>query len=564
MSTLFDDDKFNLDDDELWRARMDGPDIDRMQLRELLAAHPEYDGWVTGPLNNAQVREHVAELRGIDGRARHAPESARSNVQPEAVVAPLPAKKSEPPKEKEERKFKVVEAKPTEVTAGTSEWRQFINLKADKNTLQNGRMLEVTAKLDQKQAGIEIFFGLEPDSKNCAEDKLGAGLTAKISASGKTDGEGVAKATLTLSAFGGDMFKVLASLTRNPKPDGDVVKSKPVAVWRKLWYQMAVPEGFSPPDPSKSESAWKQVFVDFEKCDTITVKKSDCPERTFYPEWMVMVGGGDKDAAVVGSHNKKDFFKKFTADASKPLRANLVICEHQWDWEGTTEFKPQFTSKLSQKLSTDDGQLVIKPALKGSVVLNGSWKTKDGKKTGTITDADIEIDRTRISLTEFTLKFPSGAPEPSAENPLLCTFEISYAGSYLGESSGNNILAVYDPNDVDDYNNTITHEVGHSVNQTPRPGQTPGKLGDHPHFYDDVNGGQGPHCSTVAGNAKGTLVTLVKTNGKFSKTRDGRDIEKVYKTGVCVMFHQGDPTCIGKFCETCEPYVRMQDMSKWK
>lgn len=98
MSTLFDDDKFDLDDNELWRARMDGPDADRMQLRELLAAHPEYDGWVTGPLNDAQIREHVAALRGIDRRAkRYAPESARGSAQrenkkEEVVVAPAVAK----------------------------------------------------------------------------------------------------------------------------------------------------------------------------------------------------------------------------------------------------------------------------------------------------------------------------------------------------------------------------------------------------------------------------------------------------------------------------------------
>jgi len=544
-------------------------EADRSSQRRLLATRAEFSD--ISRLSDAQVRAHVDALENIGKlpavRGEALPPAPHATaglaVKPEVPVAPAPSKKSEPPTE--EQKFKIVEVTPTEVTSGVSEWRQYINLKADKSSLQHGRTLEVKAKLDKKQAGIEVFFGLEPDSKNCAENKLGAGLIAKINASARTDGEGIAKAELNLSAFGGDQFKVLASLTKNPKPDGDVVKSKPVAVWRKLWYQMAVPEGFSPPVPSKSESAWKNVFVDFEKCDTISVKKSDCPDRTFYQESMVVIGGDEKKlVAVVGSHNKKDFFKKFTTDAGKPLRANLVICEHQWDWEGTTEFKPQFTGKSSQKLSTDDGQLVVKPALKGSMVLNGSWKTKDGKKSGTITDADIEIDRTRISRTEFTLKFPVGAPEPSVENPLLCTFEISYAGSYLGESSGNNILAVYDPNDVDDYNNTITHEVGHSVNQTPRPGITPGQLGDHPHFYDDVNGGQGPHCSTVAGNTKGTLVTLVKTNGKSPKTRDGRDIEKVYKTGICVMFHQGDSTCIGKFCETCEPYVRMQDMSNWK
>jgi hypothetical protein len=276
---------------------------------------------------------------------------------------------------------------------------------------------------------------------------------------------------------------------------------------------------------------------------------------------MLSIGAGDQDAAVVGAHNKSEFFKKFKSDASKPLRANLVICQYQWDPEGITELIfGSFTSKSPLKLTAANDAKIIKPALKGNLVVSGTWQTTDGKRKGTITDADIEIEKARGSLSEFTVKFPSGAPNPTAKDPIQVKLRLNYAEGYLGESSGNNILAVYDASDVDDYNNTITHEVGHSVNQTPRPGGTPGKLGDHPHFYDDVNGGQGPHCSTASGNKKGTLVALVTPD----TTRDGRAITKVYKTGICVMFHQYDPTCIGRFCDTCEPYVRMQDMSKWK
>jgi hypothetical protein len=490
--------------------------------------------------------------------------TSSSRTEPEVPVAPAPSKKKESPKE--EQKFKVVEVSPTEVTSGASEWRQLVNLKTDKAAPQNGRTLQVTAKIDNKQAGVEVFFGLEPDSKNCGADKLGAGLAAKISASGKTDAEGVAKAEFTLSAYGGDAFKVLAGMTRDPKPDGDVVKSKPVMVWRKLWYQMVVPEGFNPPVPTKSEAAWKKVFVDFEKCDTIIAKKADCPAGTFYPEWMATGGGGDKDVAVVGTHNKDAFFKKFAADASRPLRANIVVVANQWDHRDrngdfvTKSIESKFSSKQPLKLAAGGNVIVVKPALKGSLVATGIWQTQDGKNKGKITDADVEIKKGRASLGEIVLNFPGGAPDPTAVNPVAVSLTLRYAKSFLGESSGNNILAVYDASDVDDYNNTITHEVGHSVNQTPRPGGAPGALGDHPHFYDDINGGQGPHCSTASGNKKGTLVRLVTPD----KTDDGRKIEKVYTTGICVMFHQYDPACIGRFCDTCEPYVRMQDMSKWK
>lgn len=101
MNNLFDDNDLDkLDDDDLWWSRMGGPDAERMRLSELLAMHPQFDRGGAGALNDAQVREHLTELRRIDRHAKRPPEGARPNVQatPEApptapVIAPVTVEK---------------------------------------------------------------------------------------------------------------------------------------------------------------------------------------------------------------------------------------------------------------------------------------------------------------------------------------------------------------------------------------------------------------------------------------------------------------------------------------
>ena len=56
---------------------------------------------------------------------------------------------------------------------------------------------------------------------------------------------------------------------------------------------------------------------------------------------------------------------------------------------------------------------------------------------------------------------------------------------------------VYDASDERDFQNTIVHEIGHALNQTPAPGAQPAGLADHPNQYTG-HGGTGSHCNTVA------------------------------------------------------------------
>ncbi len=108
------------------KRSLGGGEKDLLRLRQLASA----SGYSTrGPLSDPQVRRQIAKLRAIGRLPAESEDEARLELRVaataviaaplEAPVAPLPPKKSEP--SKEEEKFKVVEATPVEVTAGTSE-----------------------------------------------------------------------------------------------------------------------------------------------------------------------------------------------------------------------------------------------------------------------------------------------------------------------------------------------------------------------------------------------------------------------------------------------------------
>jgi len=120
-------------------------------------------------------------------------------------------------------------------------------------------------------------------------------------------------------------------------------------------------------------------------------------------------------------------------------------------------------------------------------------------------------------------------------------------GPYLGESFGKNSLIVYPTAATPgsgftlgehqaDYQDTVTHEIGHAFNQTPLPGAQPDapNIPDHPTQADR---GQGNHCQVTT------------PAGKFK----------------CVMYDSGPmKDGIHKYCETCHPYLLAQDLTKFR
>lgn len=341
MSHPFDD-EFNAlnDDDDAWWFRLSGPSAERMRLRELLAAHPEYDCWAIGPLNDTQVRTHLAELRRIDRRAQSAPESARPNVQsapepPQPV--PLPAKIVKPAEE--EQKFKLAElvevvqrakfgsvvgaaaaskAADCPKVADRSEkdsdaFKQFVNLDKDIDGApdrhpEHGRYVELRARIEwtsgdksKSLAGKKVHWAytLVPQSgaKRPAaldgEQNAGFGRAngskTEISTTDKAGWTPVMK--FYVSQYAGDRFSISAQADEQEsgKASGDTLSAGPYVAWRKFWYQMTHAQGKVITAPADSVSAYARVAADLLAADAVVYKKGDVADakRTLYPQWMV-------------------------------------------------------------------------------------------------------------------------------------------------------------------------------------------------------------------------------------------------------------------------------------
>jgi len=431
----------------------------------------------------------------------------------------------------------------------TEKW--YINLKTEKGKSQ-GRTVEITAELSDKIANVPVYFFLEPGAKN--ESKLHKDYEAKLLADhAPSDKNGIATVKLRLSMFGGDTFKVFATTDKKGKKGKK--PSQELVVWRKLWFQRTQVEGCNSPKPGKAISAWEKVFVDFEESEVLNVKKADCPDpdRTFYPKSMLYPNNHSADeVGVIGAHNKRFFFDLLKKEAAKPMKAHIIVCDEQWDpFDKTSFVHKNITAKgdVTVSMSSDAKVKIIKPALSGNLVFAGRWVHRDKnnvKTTGPITDADISIKPGRASMSDVVVTLPAKAPVPTVSYPVTVSLRLNYAHSYLGESVKEHSLIVYSKSNEAGYNNTIAHEVGHSVGQTPyapRGKRVPKGMPEHPHAYDDLYGGMGTHCNTTAGEAKGKLISH---NAGYSKLYR-KNITKIYWKGICVMFAYGVDTCSGEF-----------------
>jgi hypothetical protein len=101
---------------------------------------------------------------------------------------------------------------------------------------------------------------------------------------------------------------------------------------------------------------------------------------------------------------------------------------------------------------------------------------------------------------------------------------------------------------------SMVHELGHALNQTPTPDKLPGNLPPHPNQYDGTYGGNGSHCCSDS-------IFGGKASLENDPTRPG---QRHYVNGSCVMFHKLNDWQNSTYCDTCAPYLRMQDMSGWQ
>lgn len=406
----------------------------------------------------------------------------------------------------------------------------------------------VTAGKENSKRNAPVPYLKDPAGGS--ETKLGDGaavVTTKVSG-------GKAEVLFNGGVAGGDTF---AFKIRCGTGSAELT----VTVWRRFWYQLTHEKGLALPGLKVSTDAFEKVFAEMTKADTREFVQGDLGAlsaknvNTYYKEWVISPGGSDSEAAVIGSHNKNFFYKYYTNDAARSPQVHLMICRHQWD-EGRSATGSE-TRVLKSKTSGEVNvkSAVFKPHLKGNLVKSGTWQSqapaghKDHGKSGNITDEWIVVEKNRTSRTHVKLQVPDSVGiTPDASVPVKATFKLNTVdGPYLGESNGHQILAVYDPNDKTDFCNTLTHEIAHTFNQVPESGKLPPGLTAHPRQYTG-HGGTGSHCNTVL-------------DGAGKQAAGSLNPSNEYGTGVCVMFHAGDSSCIDEFCDTCVPYVKATDMS---
>lgn len=472
------------------------------------------------------------------------------------------------------------------------------------NTQAQGHKRKVKARLKPPLAGVPLHFMLAAHEDNGKAPHTGAPVPAGMKTatgaawtweaidaslqkkdkaspgdswhlSALTDARGEAEVELQLSQVGGDVFNVGVYCGQEPhlaqyKP-GDAThgKRKPLlsrklTVWRKLWYQLCMAESCTAPVPHRTESAYRRVKTHLTAGTTQKFKKTDLPvplqDRTFYPQWMVQPGGAEDEVAVVGGHNwehfrlqEATFFPRTHADEVDTLKARILVVDHQWDpdgWTGLKRFK--VTARVSG--AVDVGGIVVKPALRGNLLHTATWeaiKKADGSvvRSGPLTEANILVPKPRASLQKIKVELPNDA-DPYLADPaqyeVMVTLKLAKAASYLGESRGRHILAVYNASDVSDYNDTLTHEIGHSVKQTPEPARQPPGMPDHAWWNRDM----GVHCANPTTPTARNPVTYPSGSNPARLA------------ALCIMFESGPVPAAGNhFCDFCHQYLLAQDMT---
>jgi hypothetical protein len=417
-----------------------------------------------------------------------------------------------------------------EVTPKT-DCKQYVNLDADAAKTDHGRKYAVEAKIDQKKAGITVYFGFEPGPDN--RENLDSALEATITKSAKTDVDGIAKVDFTLSRYGGDTFKVLASLSSDLKhPSATVIKSKGITVWRRLWYQLNHHQDITPPSMASAISKIKQVYIDF--VAETPVKHSISPAGS----------------VVVGRHNAATYHAKRNSNHNA-RSVHIILCDKQIDGNPglTNEVEVEFEKATDYINATTGGTYIImNPPLQAGAKLfiSGSWNNVHTGKSGTLTDvpADKSVDIGVVSYNNknfMKVELPTNAA-PTASKKVKVKIKITVSSGPWGGDGGTapHNLVVISANDTV-HTMCVLHELGHLMNMGPMAYSVncpPGfNYTDHTKMYKS----NGAHCYSG-----GTLV-----GGK------GKD-------GTCIMYHQLNTSCSLAFCAECAPFVRAQKLTAFK
>jgi len=452
--------------------------------------------------------------------------------------------------------------------------RFYVNLKLENATF-DGRKITIAAQLSEKIAGVTVHFVLAPDADNLKAANWGVALPATwkwkdvpaalkhkdhtnrddfLHVSAQTDADGKVSKELVLSRFGGDLFHLGCYVEQDPhlakyvrghavlEKRVPVLGAKTVRVWRRFWYELVKVAGLAFPALTKAAQNYDLVKAEMVGAPDVNVTRATVNAmnpRAIYPRYMIEVNGGNADALVVSDTNKGQFFGGVAAAADKPVKFPVLICDAQWDAGRNSGVVPAINMPATAfPVDLATSELVIDPPLQpGALLVAGTWQAAEPNpaggwmniRGGNLAAGDVGVNPARASLRHVRVNLPAALAGVTPQTRVIVSGLVVQGadGPYLGEYSRatGRLLSVYDSTQARDFQNTITHELGHALHQV-ADGPASG-LPAHPHRYAS----QGHHC------------------------RHGGNI--------CVMYESGPiAASLDRYCDDCHPYLLVQDMSR--
>jgi hypothetical protein len=461
------------------------------------------------------------------------------------------------------------------------------------------RDVKVVAKLSRKIPDVTIHFTLIPNKRNWDRNHWGANVIGfefskvdrdlkhidknnykdLLHLSTKTNTDGNAEIqNLVLSRIGGDVFKIGTYLDQDPHLskyiDGHATLSKrspvlsadQIEVWRKFYIQNTFNKNITLPNRILTSQAFEKCFIEIEEVDEEKYDPTSISGLVEHELWQFDMSGSTRKVVCVGDINKAKFTSLFKPpkDTTKP-KAHMVMCDVQWDSQmgSPKDFSPSTREfSINYKNSAGNSYLgVFDPPLGGgSIVRRPSiWVWNDGSKThqGNLNDSNVAIEKSRGHYSEVKIKLPAVCPPScpcgrpgTAINPTplkKASVRLTLKGAtgpWAGESGrpGDPQCLIVINNDVNEFNNTIAHEIGHLFKAVRKDTNWKG-IPDHPHQYEK-HGGQGSHC---------------KEDAAQHPTRVDQDGNPIFVGGTCVMFHVAVGNTV--FCDNCSVDMRVRDVS---
>ncbi len=387
-----------------------------------------------------------------------------------------------------------------------AEIKQYINLEPDSSDKTLGRTKKVKVTLENDAAAIVYLF-LSPDDENKDPVQLKSINRAGISASGIektmtiTGADKTIEFDLVLSNYGGDKFKVKASLDSQGEKDIKEI-SDTFVVWKKLFYQLSCMKASFNFALTKVTDEYKKHFIELEETASVIVPHKENLET-------------DELETYRGHFKKK----------KTPFEMHVVLIDRQCD-STVKYFNHTMTANKNILLYVQDAWpfadwlIEAKSSVSGADYISGNIIVTQvaGGIEIDVTSLGVDARKVEVDIEIKTLK-----------------------GEYTGDASfpPHVFIAVGKARSDESKSKTVAHEIGHGIGMVPSSG--------HTLHYENRNGGMGNHCRYGADQND----VSAAQGGTFSGT---------YTGGTCVMFAYSSEHYT--YCATCKEFVREAKLYK--